>query len=141
MSRVRRPDSWWCKLRTGTVSYGPREIGPPAPAGGGGIQAGGGDPYGYTTETKTLNKNYKQNRGKTQRLQFLGRLFCHNDQESGTRRHGVHKMRGFNHPTWNTGDTGTAGKTFNNQQTLTERTGAFKVRIIGEEDETHLESN
>ncbi len=39
------------------------------------------------------------------------------------------------------GDTGTPGMTFNNQQTLTERTGAFKDRTNGEEDETHLESN
>ncbi len=31
--------------------------------------------------------------------------------------------------------------TFKDRQTLTERTGAFKDRIIGEEDETHLESN
>ncbi len=31
--------------------------------------------------------------------------------------------------------------TFKNRQTLTERTGAFKHRIIGEEDKTHLETN
>ncbi len=31
--------------------------------------------------------------------------------------------------------------TFKNRQTLTERTGAFKHRIIGEDNETHLESN
>jgi len=41
-------------------------------------------------------------------------------------------MRGFNHSTWNTGDAGTAGKTFNNRQTLTERTGAFKDRVTRE---------
>ncbi len=57
---------------------------------------------------------------------------CHNAQESGTRRHGVHKTRGFNHSTWNTGDVGTAGKTFNNRQTLTGRTGAFKDRVTRE---------
>ncbi len=49
---------------------------------------------------------------------------CHNAQESGT--------RGFNHSTWNTGDVGTAGKTFNNRQTLTGRTGAFKDRVTRE---------
>ncbi len=47
-------------------------------------------------------------------------------------RHGVHKTRGFNHATWNTGDVGTAGKTFNNRQTLTGRTGAFKDRVTRE---------
>ncbi len=47
-------------------------------------------------------------------------------------RHGVHKTRGFNLLTWNTGDVGTAGKTFNNRQTLTGRTGAFKDRVTRE---------
>ncbi len=32
---------------------------------------GGGDPYEQPTETKTLNKNYIQNGGKTQVLQFF----------------------------------------------------------------------
>ncbi len=53
-------------------------------------------------------------------------------RESGTRRHGVHKTRGFNYSTWNTEDVGTAGKTFNNRQTLTGRTGAFKDRVTRE---------
>ncbi len=57
---------------------------------------------------------------------------CPGVRESGTRRHGVHKTRGFNHSTWNTGDVGTAGKTFNNRQTLTGRTGAFKDRVTRE---------
>ncbi len=47
-------------------------------------------------------------------------------------RHGDHKTRGFNLLTWNTGDVGTAGKTFNNRQTLTGRTGAFKDRVTRE---------
>ncbi len=47
-------------------------------------------------------------------------------------RHGVHKTRGFNLLTWNTGDVGTAGKTFNNRPTLTGRTGAFKDRVTRE---------
>ncbi len=47
-------------------------------------------------------------------------------------RHGVHKTRGFNLLTWNTGDVETAGKTFNNRPTLTGRTGAFKDRVTRE---------
>ncbi len=52
MCRARRPGSWWRLLTTKTVLYGPREICPPVPAGGGGgIRAGRMDPWG-TTETK-----------------------------------------------------------------------------------------
>ncbi len=37
--------------------------------------------------------------------------------------------RGFNPTVGNMGDTGTHGMTFKDQQTLTERTGAFKDRV------------
>ncbi len=42
------------------------------------------------------------------------------------------KGEDFNPSTSNTGDVGTAGKTFNNRQTLTGRTGAFKDRVTRE---------
>ncbi len=38
-------------------------------------------------------------------------------------------MRGFNPTVGNVQDTGTHGMTFKDQQTLTERTGAFKDRV------------
>ncbi len=42
------------------------------------------------------------------------------------------KTRGFNPTVGNIGDTGTHGMTFNDQQTLIERTEAFKVRVTRE---------
>ncbi len=88
---------------------------------------------GTQRKEKTLNKNYKQNRGYTHGGYSLGRLFCHIHSGAGKRGDvEFTKTKGFN-PTWNTGDTGTTGMTFNNRQTLTERTGAFKDRIIREE--------
>ncbi len=68
MCRARRLGSWWRLLTTETVSYGPREICPPAPAGGGGIWARRGI-HGAQRKQKTLGKkkNGNKNGGYTQR--------------------------------------------------------------------------
>ncbi len=78
----RRPGSWWRSLHTGTVLYCPREICPPAPAGGGGIRARRGDPWGHNVKKKQTKKE-----GRHMEVTVLGQSFCHVrwSKESGTR--------------------------------------------------------
>ncbi len=101
-----------------------------------GRAAGGGGPLPreQKQETKNFSKREENKTGWKWRRGNCILVGCSvtMPRESGTRRHGVHKTRGFNHSTWNTGDVGTAGKTFNNRQTLTGRTGAFKDRVMRE---------
>ncbi len=132
------------KSSRGPVVYGPREIGPPAPAGGGGIRAGRGDPWGNTQRKhKTERKNGNKNGGYTHGGYGFGRFFCHTlpgsteTRNEATRNSQIESLiipRVYSEHREHT-------MTFKNRQTLTERTGAFKDRTIREEDETHLESN
>ncbi len=77
MHRAHRPGSWRGWRIPGTVWCDPRVISPPAPAGKGGIPGEGGDPWGNTTETKTLSEKAENKNGGRHGGYSFGRVFCH----------------------------------------------------------------
>ncbi len=87
--------------------------------------------HGAQRKKKTLRENEKQMEGRRRGYCF-GWSFCH--KPPGSKERGSEeyfKTQSFN-KSKHERDTGTQGMTFKDQQTLTERTGAFKDRVTRE---------